>query len=156
MTGTRVLLAARAAGAGSALAFAGCGDPVSPLAPADLVGTYALQTVDGRPLPASSPNNTETVVYASERILRADGSYSTTQKFGPSTGLRRDTLTLSSTGTWELRRRSVRGHDAVWFADYDQGGPFVYSMKVRDRGRTLVLDENTAGQPTPVWVYVKR
>lgn len=59
------------AAAGGGLA-AGCGDAAGPLRPADVVGTYTLQTSRGHALPwadtsAADPNASQWIVYGEAR-----------------------------------------------------------------------------------------
>lgn len=111
--------------------ISGCGgrDPSSPTP--DVVGTYALVSADGRPLPA--PFGDSTVIAADVYVLDNAGNYTYEGRTQFVDGTRPQTL--HSSGTWRLIQSGARIELTAVTA---RGIVYVTAMEVRDGGRELV------------------
>jgi len=122
-------------------AVAGCGDPTAPLRPADVVGTYALASIGGRPLPTPE-------LASSEYTYAADGTWTSREVYPARDPGAPPTVNTAPSGVWALdpRRSTLRRTNTA------ARGVSVLEFRVEERGRVLVGVFGTSG----AYRYVKR
>jgi hypothetical protein len=134
---------------------AACG-VTDPLDSSDVVGRYVLTSVGGAWLPASLGGDTgaagPTFWYASEMVLRSDGTYTRLEVTGPR-GVPRDTS--RDTNTWRLQARG--GADTLWATSgYTSRSRYEIPYAVRRGGRELFADRTLIGSPLPARRYERQ
>ena len=148
-----IKLAAVAGVALLGLAAACAGDATGPLTPADVVGTYALASINGTTLPA--PYGQETAIIYDTLIVARDSTIVERDGAG-ALGSRVVTNSGTYTGHWALD--AVGGQLRVTY-ETDHGVGLTSAFAVVDRGASLTLD--VAGFKNPPlpgggrWVYTR-
>ena len=121
--------------------LAACGSGATEPTPDQIVGTYALQSVAGRPLPTNiTGTSTIIVVSRATRTVRADGTCEDVQDrttsygpYPPTTGERRVAC------RWALRGSTVTFEFAV-----DAGNSYAQPVTTAAVGRDGALTETTS------------
>jgi hypothetical protein len=152
-TGARSrVLAARAAVTMAAVAVAACGDAMAPLTPADVVGTYALRTIDDRPLPRMATGvPPDTVAFESYVIrLAADGTgdIEATHRIVPSGRVSQVRASLE----WRL---DAGARAVVLTTSGARSGPSTSRLAVLDRGGQLFADRGPDVPDQRYWRYAR-
>lgn len=145
---------AQAAATGLALvglAVAACGGgPTSPLTPADVVGTYALQSINGQALPAPYGQGTATVY---DTLSVAPDSTWTERFGGGLLGSSVVTYYRTSTGQWTL---GATGRQLLIMQPVGHAVIDTSTYTVVNRGASLRFDAGPVGPANPgggLWVY---
>lgn len=115
---------------------AGCAEPTAPLQTRDVVGTYALATIGGQPLPVPPPG-----VYgllSAEVTFMADGTWRAREEFGTAGPSNIVPLRVENVGSWTL--------DATGGTLTQRGGVGVVEYRVHGRGRELVRTGGSGGE----------
>lgn len=129
---------------------AGCGgrDPVSPLTPTDVVGTYALHTIDAQSLPWPFPQGNGTTLVADTLTVAADGTWTEVEHDGfvANTASGR-TATYNGTWTLDVQNAVLRVTQSV------EGTALTSAYQVGDRGGRLTVDTGTT--PGRLWTWIR-
>ena len=153
-TSPRVRRRLRAAHAGATVLAAGlaagCGEPTSPLTPADVTGTYALSTVGGRLLPWAFPNGNGSTLVADTLTLAADGTWTEVEHDGFVASMVPG-RTASYNGTWTFDAQ----HAALRVTQSVEGAALTSVYQVGGRGARLAVDTGNDAGGGRIWVYVK-
>lgn len=137
--------------AGLLWVLAGCGaDPVSPLTPADVVGTYALQSINGHALPAPFGQGT-TIIYDTMVVAR-DSTFAGRNGGGV---LGSNVVTDSGTyaGRWTL---DAAGGQLVTTTPLPHAVEETLTFTVVNRGTSLTFNAGPVDPSNPgggLWVY---
>jgi hypothetical protein len=125
---------------------AACGDVTAPLQVADVVGTYALATIGGVPIPP--PPAGLTGLLSSEFTYAPDGTWRAREVYGSSGTNGPEPITAYSGGVWTLdaRRATLRQTTTTG------RGQVVVEYRVEERGRVLVGPDGASGR----FRYVQR
>lgn len=135
---------------GLAWAVAACGDPVSPLTPTDVVGTYALQSIDGHVMPA--PYGQGTALIYDTLVVARDSTFVDRGGAG-ALGSSLVTYPLTYGGRWML---DAAGGRLVTTSDAGHGVVDTVTFKVVNRGTSLTFDAGPVNPSDPgggLWVY---
>ena len=127
-----------------------CSDPASPLTPADVVGTYALQSIDGHTVPA--PYGQGTALIYDTLVVARDSTF-VDRGGGGVLGSSMVTYPGTYTGRWTL---DATGGRLVTTSDAGHGVTDTVTFTVVNRGASLTYDAGPVDPSNPgggLWVY---
>jgi hypothetical protein len=114
---------------------AGCRDPIEPLAPDDVTGTYGLASIGGQPVPLTTSTTRSSVI---TMFPNATWSIRTeTQSTTPGS----TPTVIDAGGTWVLDARA----STVRLINTAVRGTSTSTYAVRDRGRVLATSGESSG-----------
>ena len=133
---------------------AGCGDATAPITSADVVGVYALSSIDGQTMPA--PFGVGSTIVFDSLSLGADGTWRDHYASGTlSDSTPREERTFSGTWTLDAKSRIIQ----VSYPAPPRSGsnPTLTSLyRVDPRAAVLTLDAGPVNPARPgggIWVY---
>jgi hypothetical protein len=123
---------------------AGCRDPIEPLAPDDVTGTYGLASIGGQPVPLTTSTGT---TRSSVITMFPNATWSIRTETQSTTPGSTPTV-IDAGGTWVLDARA----STVRLINTAVRGTSTSTYAVRDRGRVLATSGGSSGE----YRYVKQ